>query len=191
MRSAPVKRGCTTIRSPVSRSITTSFALRQLRRIVASCSRFAIECALTSRSTSALRTETFFIFRPRIAPSRSRAIVSVSGSSGTAHNLPPPDVTPQLLSLARHLLGVRSRQLRGLDETGGDRGHREHPASGGYELISPWVERGSRMKYLDTLLGRWELDNVASPGLLRIARRGDYGRNRGERFPIWNTRAAE
>src|ERR1700686_5135317 len=135
MSSAPVKRGCTTIRSPVSRSITTRFALRQLRRIVASRSRLAIERALTSRSTSALRTETFFIFRPRIAPSRSRAIVSVSGNSGTAHHLPPPDVASQLLSLERHLLGVGSRQLRGFDQTRGDCCHREHPASRGDQLV--------------------------------------------------------
>src|SRR5258706_5022314 len=132
MRSAPVKRGCTTIRSPVSRSITTSFALRQLRRIVASRSRFAIERALTSRSTSALRTDTFFILRPRIAPSRSRAIVSVSGNSGTAHNLPPPDVASQLLSLERHPLGVGSRQLRRLDEARRDNGHRKHPPPCGH-----------------------------------------------------------
>src|SRR4051812_46415476 len=34
---------------------------------------------ITSRNTSLFRTETFFIVRPRIAPSRSRAMVSVSG----------------------------------------------------------------------------------------------------------------
>src|SRR5882762_3322443 len=178
MRSAPVKRGCTTIRSPVSRSITTSFALRQLRRIVASRSRFAIERALTARSTSALRTVTFFIFRPRIAPSSSRAIVSVSGNSGTAHNPPPTDVASQLLSLKRHPLGVRPRQLRGFDEIRGDCGHCEHPPSGCHELIRPWIQRRSRMEYLDTLFGRWELDGVTSPGFPRITRRGHYGRNR-------------
>src|SRR5438128_4460568 len=147
MRRAPVKRGCTTRRSPVSRSITTSFARRQLRTMVASCNRFARDRELTPRRTSRFLTDTFFILRPLIAPSRSRAIVSVSGNSGTARQLTPANVASQLLPLERHLLGMVARHLARLDQTRSHSGDGKHPTAGSDELIRGRIDGGAGLKY--------------------------------------------
>src|SRR3954470_13248128 len=66
------------------------------------------------------------ICAPTIAPLRSRAIVSVSGSSGTARQLSPADVAPELLAAELHLLrGGPTLLRRGRDILGHGR-HREH-----------------------------------------------------------------
>src|SRR6185503_2071974 len=183
MSRAPVKRGCTTIRSPLSRSITTSFARRQLRRIVVWRRRFDSLRAVTSRSTSVLRTVTFSIRRPLIAPFKSRAIVSVSGNSGTACQLAPSDVVPELLSAERHRLGVRSGHLRGLEETGGDGRYGQHAPTRCDELVCR-VPCCARVKDFDAFARRRKLNDIAGPGVLGIPGCCNDGRHGTERLPI-------
>src|SRR5688500_16158671 len=74
----------------------TSLARRQHLVTVAPESRVARRRALVSRSTSARVTLTAVITAPAIARSRSRAMVSVSGSSGTAQRFAPAYVGPKL-----------------------------------------------------------------------------------------------
>src|SRR5438045_9675767 len=105
--------------------------------------RLANDRAFTSRKTSRLRTETFSIFRPRIAPSRSRAIVSVSGNSGIACQLTPADVAAKLFPPERNLFGVISRQLGGLEQTRRDRSHRQHPPPGSHQFTGRCGARGA------------------------------------------------
>src|SRR5450432_2138141 len=109
------------------------------------------DAALTSWSTSARRTLRATIIEPDSARSRSRAIVSVSGSSGTPLQFPPPDVATELLPLeldrtrdARTLaLGVRERRADG--------GHGEDSSARSDQLASR-IERCSRVKNVDVRL---------------------------------------
>src|SRR4051794_27878084 len=81
-------------------------------------SRVRSAAGVISRSTSPLSTTTSTIRRPVISRSRSRAIVSVSGSSGTdvlmlPLDLAPPDVGPVLLAGEAHPLGdLEASELR-------------------------------------------------------------------------------
>src|SRR5258705_9016704 len=122
------------MRSPLLRSRTTSLARRQGRTMVAPIVRRASSVASTSRSTSARRTTTPAIERPRISRSRSRAIVSVSGSSGTrlplAGDLAPPDVGAVLLAGELDLLGVPKAGSLGFLDRRRHRAHLQHPPPG-------------------------------------------------------------
>src|SRR2546423_1789460 len=145
--------------------------------MVASWSRRASERGVTSRSTSRRRTETFFIFRPRIVPSRSRAIVSVSGNSGTARQLTPPNITSKLFALERNPLGVISRQLGGLDEIWRDGSYRQHPPASGHQFIGNRIASRAGMKHFDAFLRRRQVDHITGPHFVGITRccndRGD------------------
>src|SRR5690348_18235162 len=84
---------------------------------------------VVSRRTSACVTVTPAIVAPASARCRSRAMVSVSGSSGMALELPPRDVGAVLA--ARELDRTRRADARALG--GGERightGHREHASA--------------------------------------------------------------
>src|SRR5690349_14859655 len=119
------------MRSSESRSSTTSLARRHARTNDRPVVRASRSAAVPPRSTSGLLTTTSVMRLPVIARSRSRAIVSVSGSSGTgslhlALDLAPPDVGSILLPVESHALDVlHAARLRQLD-TRGDGAHREH-----------------------------------------------------------------
>src|SRR5678816_4695479 len=130
---------------------------------------------VTSRKTSALRTATLVMVRPRIAASRSRAIVSVSGNSGTAVQLAPRDVAPQLLAGERNALGVRPRQLGRFHQGRRDRGDPEHSSTGANQLCRGRIGGGPGLKDLDAIFRRWQLDRIAGAGLIGISGGGDDG----------------
>src|SRR5918992_1332866 len=134
MRSAPVKRGCTTMRSPVERSITTSLARRQHRSIVVPVTRRANRAAVISRRTSGLATREPTIVLRVIAASRSRAIVSVSGSSGTAAKFAPSDVGAVVLGRQVDAVGVMRAETLCFVESRCDRRGSEDATTGGAQL---------------------------------------------------------
>src|SRR5450830_1715539 len=94
---------------------------------------------------------------PLIAASRSRAIVSVSGSSGTAGELAPTDVVPELLAAEGYTL----RRVAALARGGGDVvrncSNSEHAAAGGDErsVIQPF-RAGVKDEYV---VSRWRQVN--------------------------------
>src|SRR5262245_30337233 len=118
------------MRSPVERSMTMSLARRQHRRIVAPVTRGPRLRAEISRRTSAWRTCAPAIVAPRIVSSRSRAIVSVSGSSGIAGELSPADVRAELATVESHQLSRFAASLRSLFDVGAEPGHGEHAPAG-------------------------------------------------------------
>jgi hypothetical protein len=120
------------------------------------------------------------ITRPAIVAFRSRAIVSVSGSSGIPLELAPRDVTPDLLAVERHTLGIFAGRGCSLFYCIGNAGNREHSAAIGYETIALAVARGSGMKYVHTARRRWKMDVIAFSNLLRISMRR---KNMGDRAP--------
>src|ERR1035437_535862 len=182
-RSAPVKRGCTTIRSPVERSSTTIFARRQNRSIDAPDTRLRSAPAATSRSTSPFRTTTPVIVRPRSSRSRSRAIVSVSGGSGTrllllAGNLAPADIRAELFALELNSLRVvETPPLRDGDGLA-ERAHGEHAAARGDEA-AVGVARRTGVKDEDAVFRRGQGDRIAGARTLGIVCRGEHGGNAG------------
>src|SRR5690606_12092867 len=75
---------------------------------------------------SAFATCTRVTVLPTTRPRRSRAIVSASGSSGTALQLPPADVAPIVFAVELDGRGGGAAALRGLRQRAPDAGHREH-----------------------------------------------------------------
>src|SRR5690348_4656691 len=139
MRRAPVKRGCTTTRSPVERSRTTSLARRQLRSMRAPLTRRASSRAETSRNTSALVTTTSVIVAPLTSRCRSRAMVSVSGSSGMPHcrlsrDLAPADVAAEVLAGELHQRRELATLALRLVDCWRAAGHRENATAVGDEI---------------------------------------------------------
>src|SRR3954464_4261280 len=151
MRTAPVNRGWITMWSLVDTSITMSFARRQQRVIVAPATRLARARGVTSRSTSAWLTVTPSMIAPPTSASRSRAIVSVSGSSGNAAQLPPADVRPELATWKSHLLGRLAAAARGGLDVRGQTCHGEHTTARRPERFA--VESGSGVE--DQHVVRW------------------------------------
>src|SRR5687768_13910041 len=174
MRSAPVNRGCTTMRSPVERSMTTSFARRHDRMIVAPATRRASADGVTSRSTSALATRARTILLPLISASRSRAIVSVSGSSGTAAKFAPANVGPVVAAAELDVPGVVRAQPLCLVERRCDCGDRKDAPAGGHELACVVASRSGVKDEHVHVLDAWQSHDVARLGLLRIAQRRDH-----------------
>src|SRR5687768_3941270 len=132
MSTAPVNRGCTTMRSPVERSTTTSFARRHARAIVAPVTRRTSCAAVTARTTSGFVIRAPMIVRPRNAASRSRAIVSVSGSSGTAVQLAPSDVGADLLVGKVDAGRVIGAELLGFGDGRRESGHGQYATPGAH-----------------------------------------------------------
>src|SRR5579859_1286870 len=134
MSRAPVNRGCTTRRSPVERSITISLARRQARWSHAPTSRRFRAGPVMPRSTSARLRRTLVIRSPLISRSRSRAMVSVSGSSGTPVELSPTDIRSVLLARELHAAGVVLAAAAGI-------WHRVTDASDGQDATAVGDER--------------------------------------------------
>src|SRR5215208_4580220 len=109
--------------------MTTSLARRQLRTICAPLSRRESWAGRTSRRTSGFVTRTSTIRAPERSRSRSRAIVSVSGSSGTAHRFAPPDVVAELLVLEPHSARVLHASGVRVIEGIANAGYGEHSAA--------------------------------------------------------------
>src|SRR5262249_15273012 len=181
MRRAPVKRGWTTMRSPVERSSTTSFARRHAWSMVAPTTRAASCAALTSRRTSALETRTATMRAPATSRSRSRAMVSVSGSSGMsrfgeASELPPTDVGAVLFAVEFDARRVARAALLSIFERVAQAGDREYAPSAGRErairqALGPRVED----EYLVRRLGK--SDAVAGPRPVGVAGAREDGRH--------------
>src|SRR5512141_2143437 len=112
-----------------------SFALRQLRTIVAPFSRFAKVRAETSRRTSAFLTVADWTTRPAMASFKSRAIVSVSGSSGMSLQLSPANVASELLAIETDFLCVLARALRRFLNGIADSRNGENPSARCEELV--------------------------------------------------------
>src|SRR6185437_2381088 len=98
-----------------------SLARRQTCSIAAPRSREASARAEIPRNTSGLVAFAVTMVRPETSWSRSRAIVSVSGSSGTPSQLAPADVGAELLAVeldARgELLARALRVVEGIADT--------------------------------------------------------------------------
>src|SRR5690242_3578012 len=124
------------MRSSESRSSTTSLARRHARTNERPLVRAPRSAGEPSRSTSGRVTTTSVMRLPVIARSRSRAIVSVSGSSGTgslrlALDLAPPDVGTVLLSFEADALDVfHAPGLRELDARRDGADGEDAPAGG-------------------------------------------------------------
>src|SRR6478735_4878234 len=123
--------------------------------------------AVMSRSTSDRCTFTPAIAAPDTARSRSRAIVSVSGSSGTALLLPPADIAAELLPFELDLAGhARALAPRGV-ERGCDGRHREHSAPRSNQL-SARIEGCSGVKDVNVSLAGRQSDRAAPARLVGI-----------------------
>src|SRR5687768_16812988 len=175
---APVKRGCTTIRSSVARSSTTSLARLHARTMVTLRVLRASSFALTSRRTSGRCTATRSIVRPAISLWRSRAMVSVSGSSGMTVKLSPPDVRPEVAAGKSDVLGPVRAAAAGLGEAVGDGGDRGDTTTGRRELPRR-RERGPGVKEQGVWREGADLNEVPPSRRLGIPR-GRYHGGDGE-----------
>src|SRR5688500_19302764 len=111
--------------------------------------------------------------------SRSRAMVSVSGSSGIlrALELAPADVTTELLPLERDRLRERRAPRLGLGQRLRRSGDRKDASACGDERAVVATSR-TGVEDLDALWGFGQRDPGPSPRMLRVARRGDDSRHR-------------
>src|SRR5689334_11032974 len=130
--------------------------------MVVPATRSASSTAVASRRTSGLETRTATIRAPVTARSRSRAIVSVSGSSGTARSgrareLAPADVRAELLPLELDASRVSRAELLRFVHGWRDPGDCQYAAAAGNELT---VRRALGAGMEDQYVGRrWrELD---------------------------------
>src|SRR4051812_39946556 len=104
-------------------------------------------------------TFTVSIVAPPIAPSRSRAIVSVSGSSGTAGQLAPTDIASELLAVDFDPLGNGPTAARGGGDVIGDRGDGEDASAGRHEG-AVGAAPSACMEYQDVVDRRREVNDV-------------------------------
>src|SRR6476646_6017822 len=105
-------------------------------------------------------------------------MVSVSGSSGTALELPPSDVAAELLSLeADGTRGFRAFALR-LAERRGHGRHGEDPTASRHQL-SRGVERRSRVEDVNVLGFGWQVDTGSLERVTWITGCSHYGGYRG------------
>src|SRR5687768_690023 len=168
MMSAPVNRGWTTMRSPEERSVTTSFARLQLLSSVAPVSRLMKPDFPTSLRTSGRVTFAAAIVRPAIAASRSRAIVSVSGSSGIPLELAPCDVTAKLLSREAHALRVVAGKCSGVCHRVSGRCNCENAPSVRDQLASFTVAGGGCLKDVQPVRWGRDPDGIVLPRRIGI-----------------------
>src|SRR5687768_5079537 len=185
---APVNRGWTTSRSPVERSVTISFARRQLLRIVAPESRRANACFPVSRSTSARVTFTLTTEVPAIAASRSRAIVSVSGSSGIALQLSPRDVATKLFPVEGDPFRVIPRGPNRFFYGCARPGDGENASATGLQLACVFIACRTCMEHVDPARGSRQPDRITLSCCVRISVRGEHRRRRESRVPSQRTR---
>src|SRR5512133_2631055 len=180
--SAPVKRGVTTRWAPSCSERITLLARRQARATVWFATDRLKRAALTPRSTSRRSTSTSVMSEPAIAACRSRAIVSVSGSSGTTCELAPADVAPELLPVERDVGCGRGTLLARRLECWGERGDRKHTSAGCTQravVVAPGP--GVEDDHVVTACGYRDL--VAAAHLPGVSVRGDNRRDRGPAFP--------
>src|SRR4051794_14535100 len=122
--------------------------------------------------------------RPAISRSRSREIVSVSGSSGTlrefgpSRQLAPPDVGSELLSLELDRRGELPAPVARLHDRVPEAGHRKD-APARRDEIAGGIALGSGMKDERIARHRRNLNSITRAGFLRISARGEYGGHRG------------
>src|SRR5688572_31030291 len=113
--------------------------------MVAPVVRFLSAAVPTTRSTSDFETSTPAIVAPATRRCRSRAIVSTSGSSGTARGLAPADVAAELLPIeVDRSRGREAASLR-LREVTGNASHGDH-ASAGRDESAAGIAGGTRME---------------------------------------------
>src|SRR5262249_27795295 len=117
------------MRSAFESDMTTSFARRQQRSIVAPVTRRPNRAAELSRSTSDRRTRTRSTRKPDTSRARARATVLVSGSSGTARKFAPCDVGTELFAAEFDAPRRRETLSLGLLERVAAPGHGEHAAA--------------------------------------------------------------
>src|SRR4051812_30310955 len=183
MSNAPVKRGWTTMRSSLDRSSTMSFARRHARTMTVPATRRAKSAGVLSRRTSALVMTTRSMRAPATSSSRSRAIVSVSGSSGTSaaglranatRQLSPADVAAELLARefdgSSQILAPALRVVHRITKTG----HSEHAAARCHER-SGRIALGAGVKYESLVRNLGNQNSVAAAWLIGIARRREHG----------------
>src|SRR5690349_22554890 len=163
-----------TSRSPVDRSITTSLARRQQRAIVAPVVRFLSTVAPTTLRTSRLETSTAAIVLPLTSPSRSRAMVSTSGSSGMPLKLAPTYVRAVLATVKFDQLGGRQAAPLGVANGGPQSRHRQH-ATARRDDSAFRPRSGACVKYDRVPQCRRNEDLVALGRTLRVTTRCEDG----------------
>src|SRR5690606_5227022 len=170
----------TTRTRPSSKRSTTFFPRRPTSRIAWPRSPAPSRRAVSPGArTSGFATSTRVTVLPTTRPRRSRAIVSASGSSGTALQLPPADVAAVVLALELDGRGRRPAALGGLRQRASDAGHREHAPAPRHQppVLAPraGVEDDGALRPIHP---RRDADLLA---LLVCARVAGGGEHRGER----------
>src|SRR5512140_327271 len=130
--------------------------------------------AVVSRRTSGRRTWTAEMAAPETARSRSRAIVSVSGSSGTSLLLSPGDVAPELFAIELDLARDACAFAPGEGERGRDRRDCEHPSARSNQL-SCRSFTSSSVKYEHVGLLAGQPDGCSPARLVWITGSRHYG----------------
>src|SRR4051812_2808096 len=134
--------------------------------------------APTTRSTSGFETSTPAIVLPATRRWRSRAMVSTSGSSGTAGNLAPADVSAKLLAFEADPVGGDATAPLRLFEGRSDASHREHATTRRHQFAGR-APSGTPMKHEDVLQIGGDVDRRAGGGLVGIAGGSEHRRDRG------------
>ena len=181
----PVKRGCTTMRSPVDRSSTTSLARRQAaRRTRAREPRDELLRGDLAKNVGRRHAHGHDL-RPTISRSRSRAIVSVSGSSGTprrfgsleklnrASSRQPMSVRCCLPANVTLLAKPRLRSCASSNVCAEARDGEHAPARG--DQIAVRGALGAGVKDEHVIRCSWDLDAVAGARLVGISGGRQHG----------------
>src|SRR5690606_2076229 len=176
----------TTSRVPSSKVRTRFFARRPTSSILrprSALSRLSGETP--GARTSAWVTRTPVMVLPTMWRRRSRAMVSASGSSGMALQLPVADVAAELLAFEGARLGGLAAPLGGLGHGGGDGGDGHHAAAARHEstVLSPGagVEDDQVVRLLDP---GGDVDLLALLVAPRVAAGGEDGGERGAVVPV-------
>src|SRR5690606_27439232 len=134
---------------------------------------------------SAWRTETRVTHAPGRRARSARTIVSASGSSGTARELPPADIAAILPAGEGDGLCRSATALCRLCQRRRNRGHRENATTIGDEpavdLLRACVEDEDVVRFLEPCGAR---DFVPTARPVRIARCGEDGREGGGVLPL-------